>query len=717
MKAKFFFFLISLLSFCYVNAQNKLLTTEDVVINSYSSLAPQNLKQLNWIANTENFYFITNDADQALVVGSLYNTKVDTLIRLSELLTQLQNYGIKNLSNFPLINWVNSENFTFFTNNKLFSYNVPLKKMRLINQVDENTGDISLSPNKKFIAFTKGNNLFVALSEKNTVQISHDTISDIVNGQAVHRNEFGINSGIFWSPNSNYVAYYRMDQTMVTNYPIVDISSTPAKLHNIKYPMAGQASHHVTIGIYNIKTNETTWLKTGEPLDQYLTCVTWSPDEKYIFVAHLNRDQNHLQLKKYDISSGEPIQILFEEKNDKYVEPLNPLYFRPNHPSEFIWISRRDGYNHLYLYDINGTLIKQVTSGNWEVLDFEGYDSTGNYVYYYSTEISPIERHFYRINLINGQKINLTKEEGIHSVSVSYNGKYFIDNFNNIHTPRVINIIDESGNTLRNLLTSENPLKDYKLGRIRIFKIKNDEGTELYCRMIYPVDFDSTKKYPVIVYVYGGPHAQLVTDSWGYGRYSLWFQQMAEHGYVIFTLDNRGSSNRGLAFEQATFRRLGTIEVKDQMTGIAYLKTLPYIDTTKFGVFGWSFGGFMATSLMLRTNNTFKVGVGGGAVIDWKYYEVMYTERYMDTPQQNPEGYKESSLLNYVQNLKGKLLLVHGTSDSTVVWQHTLEFAKKCADLNIPLDYFPYPGQPHGVTGPDAVHLYNKITNYFLDNL
>ncbi len=717
MKLNFTTLLLFLISFGYIIPQNKQLTTEDVVINSYSTLAPKNLRQLSWIPGTDKYYFVSSGKEQFLISGFVDKTDFDTLANLDSIRKQLEQYSIKNVVNFPLITWIDQQNFIFLINGRLFNFNITSQKINPVNQSDENAGENSLSPNKKFIAFTKGNNLFVSLSNKKTVQISKDTNQDIVNGQAVHRNEFGINTGIFWSPMSNYIAYYRMDQTMVTNYPIVDLTTTPASLHNIKYPMAGQTSHHVTIGVYDIRTGNTVWLKTGEPLDQYLTCVSWSPDEKYIFVAHLNRDQNHLQLKKYDAATGESVKILFEEKDDKYVEPLNPLYFRPNHADEFIWISRRDGYNHLYLYNTEGNLIKQVTHGKWEVLDFNGFDKNGNEVYYTSTEVSPIEKHFYRTNLSNGKTVNLTPEEGTHEVSASSDGKYFIDNYNNLHTPRIINVIDPNGKVIKNLLNAENPIKDYKLGRIKIFTIKNEEGIKFYCRMVYPVDFDSTKKYPVIFYVYGGPHAQLVTDSWSFGRYSLWFQLMAEKGYIVFTLDNRGSSNRGLAFEQATFKRLGTFEVQDQMTGVKYLKSLSYVDSTRFGVFGWSFGGFMTTSLMLKTNNTFKVGVAGGAVIDWKYYEVMYTERYMDTPQANPKGYQESSLLNYVQNLKGKLLLVHGTSDSTVVWQHTLEFAKKCADLNIPLDYFPYPGQPHGVSGPDAVHLYNKITNYFLDNL
>ncbi len=283
--------------------------------------------------------------------------------------------------------------------------------------------------------------------------------------------------------------------------------------------------------------------------------------------------------------------------------------------------------------------------------------------------------------------------------------------------PSVTQIIDNNGKTITGLNKSSNPLLDYKISRPKIFTLKTGNDIDLYCRIILPTDFDSTKSYPVIVYVYGGPHAQLVTNRWYLGRYDFWFQYMAQNGYIVFTIDNRGSDNRGLEFEQSTFRHLGTKEIEDQLVGINYLKSLSYVDSNRIGVFGWSYGGFMTTSLMLRTNDTYKVGVGGGAVIDWKYYEIMYTERYMDTPETNPEGYEEASLLNYVDNLNGKLLLVHGTSDPVVVWEHTLEFAKKTAHMNKPLDYFPYVGHGHGVRGKDAIHLYNKISNYFFDNL
>jgi len=717
MKKISFLFLLSFIWVSFSFPQDKLLTVEDVVLNSYTKLSPANLKQLNWVPKTNSYVYLDNQTNTILLKYSIKSDKPDTILTLAELNKLLQSQNFSETKYFPVIYWIDNVSFNFWIENKLLNYNLETKKLALVNSIDDNAENKTVAPNSKYVAYTKANNLFVNLESSKIIQITFEKDTNIVCGQAVHRNEFGIESGIFWSPNSNYIAFYRMDQTMVTDYPIVDISSVPARLKNIKYPMAGQTSHNVTVGIFDIKTNKTIFLKTGEPLDQYLTCLTWSPDEKYFYIAHLNRDQNHLQLKKYDAKTGELIKILFEEKNEKYVEPENPLIFLPKSNSKFLWFSRRDGFKHLYLYDSDGNLIRQVTKGNWEVTNFIGFDNTGKNILITSTKESPLERHVYKINLETGETKKLTSEPGIHTIIPNFNQNYFLDSYTNLTTPRIINLINKKGETIKNLLTADNPLKEYKIGKTKIFSIKNDEGIELFCRMILPPDLDTTKKYPVIVYVYGGPHAQEITNSFGYGRYFLWFYMMAQKGYIIFTLDNRGSANRGLEFEQATFRRLGTIEIKDQMSGINYLKTLPYIDTTRFGVFGWSYGGFMTTSLMLRTNNTFKVGVGGGAVIDWKFYEVMYTERYMDTPQTNLEGYKESSLLNYVQNLNGKLLLIHGTSDPVVVWQNTLAFVQKATELNKPLDYFPYIGHGHGVTGKDALHLYTKITNYFLDNL
>lgn len=709
-------FIILFVSF-QITAQEKLFTLEDVVFNSYSKLTPERINQLSSIPNTDKYSFVDKiDDEDFLMIGSASDEESKKLFGLNDLNVILGKINQEELTRMPRISWIDENHFNFWSKQKLFRMNVENLSIQILNSINENASNINTASDNATTAFTIDNNLYLAVNETDLRKLT-DNEQGIISGQSVHRNEFGINKGIFFSPDSRLLAYYHKDESMVAQYPLVEMGTTPAELKNIRYPMAGQTSENVKIAVYNIETKNTVWLNTGEPADKYLTAVTWSPDSKFIFVAHLNRDQDHMQLIKYDAQTGEKIKTLFEEKDDEFVEPENPLIFLPENNQQFLWFSERDGWNHLYLYDVEGNMIRQITKGEWVVLSFVGFDETGKNIFITSTKDSPLETHLYKVNLETSEMQRLTKPGYNHSIYKFEGEDLFIDTYQNMETPRIIDVLTANGESKKNLLTSANPLTEYKLGKTEVFTIKADDGTDLYCQTIYPPDFDESKKYPVIFYVYGGPHVQLIKNSFPSGRYDFWFHYMAQNGYIIFTLDNRGSANRGLEFEQATFGRLGTIEVQDQLAGLNYLKTKSYVDDERVGVFGWSYGGFMTTSLMLRTADAFKVGVGGGAVIDWKYYEVMYTERYMDTPQKNPDGYKESSLLNYVENLNGKLLLVHGTSDPTVVWQNTLEFAKKAANLNKPLDYFPYVGHGHGVGGKDALHLYSKISQYFLNNL
>lgn len=692
--------------------QNKLLTIDDVVLGG-QRLIPKNLRQLSWQPGSNRYTWVEGSA---ILSSDLKSAGIDTALTLKKLNDQLKNKSQNNIGAIPSFTWIAKSQIGFWNSSIFNIYDLEKSDVTKIIILPKESDNKVVSPKFNYAAFTKLNNLFI-MKDGNEIPVTNDADSNIVNGQSVHRNEFGIDGGIFWSPNENYVAFYRMDESMVTDYPLVEIQPTPAKLKNIKYPMAGQMSHHVTVGIYDLKNNKTVWLNTGEPKEQYLTNISWSPDEKYIFIAHLNRDQNHMELKRYDVFSGNYISTLFEEKHEKYVEPENPMIFLPNSNDLYLWFSERDGWKHLYLYSLKNGFIKQLTKGTWDVTRFEGFDKEGKNIFISCTKDSPIERHAYKINIEKNSVTKLTDGAGVHSIVINQETGYYLDSYTNSETPRIINLKDNKGKLLRNVLKADNSLKDYAIGDTRIFSIKSDEGIELYCRMILPYDFDESRKYPVVFYVYGGPHAQEVLNVFGVNRYYLWSHFMAQKGFIVFTLDNRGSANRGLEFEQATFRKLGTVEVKDQLTGLQYLKSLPFIDQNRVGVFGWSYGGFMATSLLTRTDGAFKVGVGGGAVIDWKYYEVMYTERYMDTPQTNPEGYEEANLLNHAKNLNGKLLLVHGTSDPTVVWQNTLAFAKKCTELNKDLDYYPFIGHGHGVGGRDAVNLYTKISQYFLDNL
>ncbi|RAU82354.1 S9 family peptidase [Pontibacter arcticus] len=709
------FLFILLATTLQAQSQGKMLTMEDAVINP--ALQPENLRQLSWIPGTDDFVYLKqSNGEQVLVRGKATSTKQENLLALTKLSSALEANGATKLKSFPQMSWADANTMVFVAENKVYHYNLKSGKAKTVTSFSADAENTELDPTAQRVAYTKGNNLYISAAGADDVAVTNEQNEGIVNGQAAHRSEFGITKGTFWSPTGKQLAFYRMDQSMVTDYPLVDVTPLPAKLNNIKYPMAGGKSHHVTVGVYNLNTKKTTYLKTGEPAEQYLTNITWSPDEKQIYVAVVNRDQNHMKLNQYDAATGNFVKTLFEEKNEKYVEPEHGLYFVPNNPNQFVWVSERSGYDHLYLYDTSGKQLRQLTSGDWLVSDVQGFSKDGKALYYSSTAESPLERHFYKVQLSSGKSTRISQGSGTHNSTLSPTGKYYLDNFSSQVTPRKIWITGTDGKVKQTLLDAKNPVAGYTLGETVISAIKADDGSDLYTRIITPPNFDKNKKYPVVVYLYGGPHAQLVTNNW-LGGANLWMHLMAQKGYIVFTMDSRGSTGRGHAFESAPFRQLGTVELADQLKGVEYLKGLPYVDAARLGIHGWSFGGFMTTTAMLRAPGTFKVGVAGGPVIDWKYYEIMYTERYMDSPQQNPEGYEKANLLNYVKNLDGKLLMIHGTVDDVVVWQHSLAFLKKAVDEGVLLDYFVYPGHPHNVRGKDRVHLMKKITQYFDENL
>ena len=550
---------------------------------------------------------------------------------------------------------------------------------------------------------------------------------NIVLGESVHRNEFGINGGLFWSPKANKLAFYRMDQSMVQDYPLVNTKAREAETKPIKYPMAGMKSHEVTVGVYDAASEKVVYLDTRRDTtvherEMYLTNIAWSPDEKSIFIAKVNREQNHMWLEQYDATTGEFKKVLFEETNSRYVEPCEPMIFTPK-GNQFLWFSMRDGYKHLYLYNIDGTLVKQLTKGEYEVEGFIQFDKNGLNAFIYANKDNLAGRDAYRVTLSNGSMIRLTNGTGTHSVVLNDKGNCYVDLFSSVNTPlqATWNMVNVSKGIVKQtsqpLFTAENPLKDYAMPEVKLGTIKAADGkSDLYYRLITPPDMEKGKKYPTLVYVYGGPHSQLVTDSW-LGGGNLYFMFLAQQGYVVFTVDNRGTDNRGFEFESCTHRHLGEIEMADQMEGVKFLKSLPYVDENRMGVEGWSFGGFMTITMKLAHPEVFKVGCAGGPVIDWKWYEIMYGERYMDTPQENPEGYENNCLLNKAEDLEGRLLVIHGAEDNTVVWQHSLEFIERCINNFKQVDYFVYPHHEHNVLGRERLHLYQKMFQYYEDFL
>jgi dipeptidyl-peptidase-4 len=679
----------------------KRLSIEDVSTNY--ALYARELPQMAWIPNTDLYSYVNNGRFEVYDVDG----KLWTAIGLEDINKLLGD--AEQLSRLPYITWHSQGVFSFTHLDKVFLVDEG-KQAQAIIQLPSGYANLEYDQATRNYSFTVGNSLYV-----NGVLLAEGT-NNMVYGQSVHRNEFGIGKGTFWSNDYGKLAFYANDQSAVSDYPIMDIQSPVAQANTIKYPMAGQANEVVRLGVYSVAGNKTVYLETGDA-DQYLTNVSWDPNGKYVYVGVLNRGQDYLNWQQYDAATGKRVKTLMEERDAEYVEPLEPFIFNPENASEFIYVSMRDGYTHLYRYNTQGMLLNRITEGGYEVTDVLGFDADGKNVYYVSTQESPLERHIYRVSVKGGKPLRVSSEKGYHYGRVSATGKYVIDSYSSRTEPRKMELLTATGKLVRVLHQAPNPLEGYVMNEMEIGTIKAaDHATDLYYRIIKPADFDPAKRYPVVQYVYGGPHAQMVSETW-MGGASLFLHYLAQEGFVVFTLDNRGSDNRGADFEQVTHRRLGEVEMEDQLVGLEFLRSLPYVDDDRIGVHGWSYGGFMTTSLMLKKAGNYKMGVCGGPVIDWKFYEIMYTERYMDSPQENADGYAKASLLGYADKLAGKLLIVHGTADDVVVWQHSLALIDVCMQQGVLLDYMPYPGHGHHVGGSDRIHLHRYMAAYIKDNL
>ncbi|OYU79211.1 MAG: peptidase S9 [Flavobacterium sp. BFFFF1] len=690
-------------------AQTKKITLEDGVLGQNRQFRADKLLGFQWIPNSDQYVYF-EDSARKLMTANSKNAQGSEFISLAEMNKTLAT----NLKTFAGITFKNANTLLITEGSKYYEYDFKTKSGRKVLESPEGAENATFDNSKTAIAFTEKNNLYILDKAGKKITVTNESDEDIVSGQFFARNEFGIDGGIFWSPKSNLLAFYQKDQNDVADYPLLDINETPGKLVSIKYPMIGQKSEKPRVGIYNLSTGKTVFITPEGNNDDYLTNLSWTPDEKYVIIAALNRGQNDMHLNLYDAASGTFIRTLLEEKNDNWVEPEHPAFFPDSRSNNFIWMSEKDGFNNLYYYSIEGKLIRQLTQNKFVTREIIGTNHVGNEVYFYATGPNPTNMLAYKVDL-KGKQTLLTKEEGVHTVAVSSDDNWIFDEFSNHSTPSKSLLYDKSGKA-KILLTSTNKYDGYVMGTAEIKTIKAADGTtDLYTRLIKPSNFDPNKKYPVMVYVYGGPHAQMITNSFLDGA-NLWMYWMAEQGYLVFTVDNRGSENRGFEFEKVIHGRLGVNEMEDQLKGVEYLKSLPYVDGNRLAVHGWSFGGFMTTSLMLRKPDAFKVGVAGGPVTDWKYYEVMYGERYMDTPAENQKGFDEASTLNYVNQLKGKLLLIHGTSDDVVVMQQNLALIKKFVEAGKQMDFFAYPMHKHNVLGKDRVHLMTKVLNYIIDN-
>lgn len=692
----------------------KSLGMQDAVLGLSTNLRITDIPQLGFRPGNQQLTEVVGSGSAQAYIAYHVGGPVDTIIRLQD----IQSITSQDVRSLPIIQWLSENEFWFQVQNKIFrgQVNGPNMSAALWTTLPDAVEELKVSKNGQILTYVQQNNLFYVDRKGQPKAITHINKPHVIAGKSVHRNEFGISTGTFISPNSNAVAFYEMDESMVADYPVIDWQNVPAENTNIKYPMAGGVTHEVRVGVHHIATNKTVYLATPQPLkDFYLTCVSWSPDERYIYIAVLNRDQRHMQMLRYDAHTGAPAGSMFVESHPKYVEPQHGLYFL-DEGKEFVWYSQRDGYMHLYRYSADGKLLNPITFGDWQVKDILGHDEEAKKLIILTTKGDPRETSIYTVHYETGKMEKISQEAGVHYGIVSDDGRYLIDIYRNSHTPRNIELLDLENREITTLLEAPDPLQDYDLAVVQNIELKAEDGSTLYGKLMLPKDFDPSKKYPVIYYLYNGPHVQLITNTFPASG-NLWYDYMTQQGFIVFSMDGRGSANRGLDFEQVIHNRLGTVEMQDHLVGVEYLRGLPFVDADRLGIYGWSYGGFMTTSFMTRHAEVFAVGVAGGPVIDWNMYEIMYTERYMSHPSENEAGYRENNLIHHADQLKGKLLLIHGTDDDVVVWQHSLKFIQACVEKGIPVDYFAYPGHAHNVRGRDRVHLMQKIADYFILHL
>lgn len=708
MKKILVLFLLVISTFALI-AQNEIIDLNAYFKGKYLT---DKLTGLSWQPGTNNYAYIDNDKNVRLVNAK---TGKESILFSSSVLSD------NKIRDFRYMEWLDANSLYFPKHHATLALKDGKVILDNMKDVDwDNLVDCSIK-NKVFV--TKDDNgVFVAtpLNGYKPILLCPDTGKHIVFGETVHRSEWGIDEGQYFSPKGNYIAFYRMDESMVEDYPLVNTGTPIATVEYMKYPMAGRTSHQVKVGIFDVTKSAQAgkavyhYINTDLNDGEFLTNVTFSPDEKYLYISHLNRAQNHSKLIRYDLQTGNKLKVLIEETDARYVEPSDRMIFLND--GRFLWFSETDGWRHLYLYDAEGKLIRKVVDGRFDIINYCGVDAKNQYAYFtIAPTEKPVNQYVCKTSLKDGKVTRLAAFDGVNEPVFSEDMTYFVNHFDNVNTPHDIYLMTNQGENVKTLLISKNPYKDCAMGNTTIFPILNKAGDSLWCRLITPPHMDKNKKYPCLIYVYGGPHSQLVTNSFISG--GVFLEYMAQQGYVVFTLDNRGTQNRGAEFEKCIHRNLGIKEVEDQMCGVDYVKSLPYVDADRIGLDGWSYGGFMTLSLVTEHPEAFRAASCGGPVVNWEWYEVMYGERYMDTPQENPDGYAHANIIPKIKNVKCPLLVMHGCQDHTVVWQQSLELMRQAVTDGIEVEYFPYTIYDHNVIGPERVHLWNKLLQFHNQNL
>ena len=606
----------------------------------------------------------------------------------------------------------------------LFTPDAP-ESSRLRQLADGNNAtDVRFSSLGRFVSFVRDQNIFaVDVASGRVRQLTLDGGGDVSFGMAefVAQEEMDRDTGYWWAPNDQFLAFAKVDESPIPMAQRYEQGKDGLTIVSQRYPFAGSNNASVQIGVMDMLDGHVTWLDLGSEKDIYVARVNWLPDSRHITVQRQSRDQQTLDLLVFDILTGKPVPLL-RETSSTWVNLHSDLRFISN-GQQFIWASEKSGFKHLYLHDRDGKLVKPLTQGEWAVEELKVIDEVKQEIFFTAYKDSPLELHLYAVSLKDGQIRKLTTETGWHNVTVSEDGEYFLDLFSSPAQPPQLKLHDRSGNRLtyllENAIDDSHPYAPYVLHDIQptFGEIKSEDGQALFYRMYQPAALEEGKKYPVIIDVYGGPHGARVNKAWD-SRNGFWHKLMAQRGFVVFSLDNRGTNRRGVKFEAPIYQKMGVPEVVDQQAGVAFLRTLPFVDGERIGVFGWSYGGYMTLMSMMKAPQDFKVGVSVAPVTDWLLYDTHYTERYMGLPARNAEGYKNSNVLSHVDGLQGKLLLVHGMADDNVLFLHAAKLIDALQRKNKPFDLMLYPGSKHGIRGDDLrLHLFSLITGYFEQHL
>ncbi|MBA4251058.1 MAG: S9 family peptidase [Chlorobiaceae bacterium] len=717
----FFLFIAITVSF----AQKKDFTVEAIQTNR--AFAGKNINGVQWYDNGNKYSFLKMDTvikSLALYTHDLKTGEETRLLSTNDLREasedtsfSIQNYQWSPHSRYILFTGVTAARGVK-SSGKFYVYNFLEKKFKLVVESEKTQLNAQFSPDGEKLGFVRGDNLFVVdIQTGKETQLTFDGNGIILNGHFdwVYEEEFSIINAFQWSPESNKIAYWRLDQSQVPEIQIAKWDSLYFNFIEMRYPKAGAKNSLVQIGIVDIYTTKTAWVDLGEETDIYVPRINFA-DNQTVAVQRLNRLQNTLDFLFADANTGKT-HLVFQETNPAWIDVHDNLRFLKS-KKQFIWTSEKNGFNHIYLYDFNGKTIKQLTNGNWEVNDVLSVDEKNNLVYFTANERGTKHQDLFSVKLDGSKFSRITEAVGFHAINLSPNYQHFISRYSNANTLPSSFLYDVTGVKIRDLALSDMKVfKEYKFSPLEFLNFTTSDGVVLNASMIKPTDFDPNKKYPVLVFNYSGPGSQLIFDRWGGGNF-LWHQLLAQKGYIIFMIDNRGTGGRGKEFKNLMYKDLGKWEVFDHIEAAKYLASLGYVDSERIGIWGWSYGGYVSALTLLKAADYYKVAISVAPVTDWSFYDTIYTERYMQTPELNPEGYERSSVLKYTENLKGKLLLVHGTADDNVHLQNAVKLAEKLIAEAKPFEMMFYPERDHGIFGGKSrLHLYNMMTEFILNNL